>query len=177
MICIQTGKSIADPNRMKFQTNQFFVKSAEEMGKVFQGYEQVLRRTRGNCRALQPEAGEDQESVSEASRCREGETHRQLLRADCARGHGAAHESAARVEGAGQAAAQLRRVRRAAEPRDRHHQADAVSGLLPDRVGLYPLCQGERNSGGSGARLGRRLAGGLCDGHHRHRSDPERAAV
>jgi DNA polymerase-3 subunit alpha len=47
MICIQTGKSIADPNRMKFQTNQFFVKSAEEMGKVFQGYEQVLRRTVG----------------------------------------------------------------------------------------------------------------------------------
>ena len=45
MICIQTGKSIADPNRMKFQTNQFFVKSSEEMGKVFQGYEQVLRRT------------------------------------------------------------------------------------------------------------------------------------
>jgi DNA polymerase-3 subunit alpha len=47
MVCIQTGKSIADPNRMKFQTNQFFVKSAEEMGRVFQGQEQVLRRTLG----------------------------------------------------------------------------------------------------------------------------------
>ncbi len=47
MICIQTGKSIADPNRMKFQTNQFFVKSYEEMAKVFQGYEQVLHRTVG----------------------------------------------------------------------------------------------------------------------------------
>ncbi len=47
MICIQTGKSIADPNRMKFQTNQFYVKSAEEMGKVFLGYEQLLTRTVG----------------------------------------------------------------------------------------------------------------------------------
>ncbi len=47
MVCIQTGKSIADPNRMKFSTNQFFVKSAEEMGRVFKGYEQVLRRTVG----------------------------------------------------------------------------------------------------------------------------------
>jgi len=47
MICIQTGKSIADPNRMKFQTNQFFVKSYDEMAKVFQGYEQVLKRTVG----------------------------------------------------------------------------------------------------------------------------------
>jgi len=47
MICIQTGKSIADPNRMKFQTNQFYVKSAEEMGKAFLGYEQFLQRTVG----------------------------------------------------------------------------------------------------------------------------------
>lgn len=47
MVCIQTGKSIHDTNRMKFQTNQFFVKSYEEMGHVFRGYEQVLTRTLG----------------------------------------------------------------------------------------------------------------------------------
>jgi DNA polymerase III subunit alpha len=47
MICIQTGKSINDTNRMKFQTNQFFVKSYEEMAHVFKGYEQVLSRTLG----------------------------------------------------------------------------------------------------------------------------------
>src|SRR5512140_445527 len=47
MICIQTGKSINDTNRMKFQTNQFFVKSYEEMSHVFKGYEQVLSRTLG----------------------------------------------------------------------------------------------------------------------------------
>ena len=35
MLCIQTGKSVADENRMKFQTNQFFVKSYEEMERVF----------------------------------------------------------------------------------------------------------------------------------------------
>src|SRR6185369_9162018 len=47
MICIQTGKSINDTNRMKFATNQFFVKSYEEMARVFKGYEQVLSRTLG----------------------------------------------------------------------------------------------------------------------------------
>ena len=47
MVCIQTGKSINDTNRMKFQTNQFFMKSYEEMAKVFLGYEQVLTRTLG----------------------------------------------------------------------------------------------------------------------------------
>ncbi len=45
MLCIQTGKSIHDTNRLKFQGNQFFVKSATEMAKVFLGYENVLART------------------------------------------------------------------------------------------------------------------------------------
>lgn len=45
MLCIQTGKTLSDTGRMKFETNQFFVKSYEEMARVFQGYEPVLART------------------------------------------------------------------------------------------------------------------------------------
>ncbi len=45
MVCIQTGKSIHDTNRLKFSSNQFYVKTAEEMAKVFLGYERVLART------------------------------------------------------------------------------------------------------------------------------------
>ena len=45
MVCIQTGKSINDTNRLKFANNQFFVKSYPEMAKVFIGYEQLLART------------------------------------------------------------------------------------------------------------------------------------
>ena len=45
MVCIQTGKSIHDTNRLKFHGNQFFVKSYPEMAKVFLGYERVLERT------------------------------------------------------------------------------------------------------------------------------------
>ncbi len=45
MVCIQTGKSINDANRLKFTGNQFYVKSATEMAKVFLGYESVLART------------------------------------------------------------------------------------------------------------------------------------
>ncbi|ABF41748.1 DNA polymerase III, alpha subunit [Candidatus Koribacter versatilis Ellin345] len=45
MVCIQTGKSIHDTNRMKFSTNQFFVKSAHEMSQVFTGADRVLART------------------------------------------------------------------------------------------------------------------------------------
>ncbi|HEY4901162.1 MAG TPA: DNA polymerase III subunit alpha [Terriglobales bacterium] len=45
MVCIQTGKSINDTNRLKFANNQFFVKSFPEMQKEFLGYEQFLNRT------------------------------------------------------------------------------------------------------------------------------------
>jgi DNA polymerase III subunit alpha len=45
MVCIQTGKSIQDTNRMKFEGNQFFVKSHEEMHRVFKHSPEVLSRT------------------------------------------------------------------------------------------------------------------------------------
>ncbi len=45
MVCIQTGKSINDTNRLKFANNQFYVKSYPEMKKAFLGYEQFLHRT------------------------------------------------------------------------------------------------------------------------------------
>src|ERR1700749_4634435 len=45
MVCIQTGKSIQDTNRMKFEGNQFFVKSFAEMERVFKDAPAVLTRT------------------------------------------------------------------------------------------------------------------------------------
>jgi len=45
MVCIQTGKSIQDANRMKFQGSDFFVKNGEEMYQVFKDAPDVLSRT------------------------------------------------------------------------------------------------------------------------------------
>jgi DNA polymerase III subunit alpha len=47
MLCIQTGKSIQDTNRMKFQGTGFFVKSHDEMYRVFKDAPDVLSRTLG----------------------------------------------------------------------------------------------------------------------------------
>lgn len=47
MVCIQTGKSIQDTNRMKFQGTDFFVKSHDEMYRVFKDSPDVLSRTLG----------------------------------------------------------------------------------------------------------------------------------
>jgi DNA polymerase-3 subunit alpha len=45
LVCVQTGKSVNDENRLKFHGTQFFVKSADEMAKLFNGREDVLKRT------------------------------------------------------------------------------------------------------------------------------------
>jgi DNA polymerase-3 subunit alpha len=45
LVCVQTGKTVQDTNRLKFHGNQFFVKSAEEMLKVFKHAPDVLTRT------------------------------------------------------------------------------------------------------------------------------------
>jgi len=45
LLCIQTGKTLSDANRMKFPTDQFFFKTAEEMARVFGEIPEVLERT------------------------------------------------------------------------------------------------------------------------------------
>src|SRR6201987_1451282 len=47
MVCIQTGKSIRDTARMKFDGTQFFVKNHDEMYRVFKDSPEVLTRTVG----------------------------------------------------------------------------------------------------------------------------------
>jgi len=45
LLCIQTGKTMSDAHRMKFATDQFYFKTAEEMAKVFHEVPDALSRT------------------------------------------------------------------------------------------------------------------------------------
>src|SRR5215831_6944079 len=45
LVCVQTGKSIRDTQRLKFHGNQFFVKSPAQMADVFHSRPDVLTRT------------------------------------------------------------------------------------------------------------------------------------
>jgi DNA polymerase-3 subunit alpha len=45
LISIQTGKTLSDPNRMKFATDQFYFKSYEEMAALFAEVPETLART------------------------------------------------------------------------------------------------------------------------------------
>ena len=45
LLCVQTGKTVDDPNRMKFQTDEFYLKSEEELRKLFPGCEEAFENT------------------------------------------------------------------------------------------------------------------------------------
>jgi DNA polymerase-3 subunit alpha len=45
MLCVQTGSKIHDADRFKFDSDQFFVKSADEMARLFKDSPAVLQRT------------------------------------------------------------------------------------------------------------------------------------
>lgn len=45
LLCIQTGKTLDDPSGISFETNEFYVKSAEEMAELFPNHEDAIRNT------------------------------------------------------------------------------------------------------------------------------------
>ena len=45
LMCIQTGHSIDDPDRMRFETEEFYLKSEEEMRELFPDHPEVLENT------------------------------------------------------------------------------------------------------------------------------------
>ncbi len=45
LLCIQTGKTMSDPNRMRFQTDEFYFKSPPEMESSFEFYPQSVKNT------------------------------------------------------------------------------------------------------------------------------------
>lgn len=45
LLCIQTGKTVDDPDRMTFETKEFYLKSPKEMHDLFSSYQGALENT------------------------------------------------------------------------------------------------------------------------------------
>ena len=45
LLCVQTGKTVEDPDRMKFQTEEFYLKSEEELRQLFPNCEEAFENT------------------------------------------------------------------------------------------------------------------------------------
>lgn len=45
LLCIQTGTVLGEPNGMSFETDEFYIKSADEMAELFRGHEEAVLNT------------------------------------------------------------------------------------------------------------------------------------
>ena len=45
LLCIQTGKTVDDPGRMKFETEEFYLKSEEELRELFPNCDEAFENT------------------------------------------------------------------------------------------------------------------------------------
>ena len=151
LLCIQQQKLQSDPKRLKFDSEEFYLKSAQEMRRVFHEL---------------PEACDNTLRIAERVRARPG------VRGPRARGS-AVPPAAVRDAGSqGPRGVPARARRTGARPsgtptltddiRERiDDELDVITqmgfaGLLPDRVGPDPVRARERDPGGTGPRLGGR---------------------
>ena len=164
LLCVQTKSTLAQP-KMSFDTNEFYLKSSEEMAAVVRrlpggarldaGDRRALRRVDRAGRPAHPELRDAERRV----RARPPARARRRRAAPALRRPGPGGGARARRHGA------------------RRHRQDGLQRLLPDRLGLRRLREGQRDRGRPGPRLGGRLDRRLLPGDHGRRPAPLRPAV
>ena len=127
LLCVQTGSTLDDPKRFKFDADEFYLKTAAEMRSLFSDYEEACDNTlliaeRAN---VEIEFGN---TILPSFETPQGHDENSYLRE-------LAFEGAKERYGATPSP----EVRRAARSRARRHQVDGVLGLLPRGVGPLPL--------------------------------------
>ena len=164
LLCVQTKSTIAAP-KLTFDTNEFYLRDNAEMAAAFAQWPEAIANTleiAERC-SVELELGKqlipsyttpDGCSEREYLRARVLEGLRAALRRPAARGGGRAHGDGAR--------------------RDR---PDGLQRLLPDRLGLRQVRQGERHRRRARSWLGRRLDRRLLPVDHRRRPAALRPAV
>ncbi len=70
MLCIQTGKTMSDGNRMRFTQPEFYLKSRDEMAALFSEFEQAIEHALANRPALPRQTRKGQRTVPEIRRPR-----------------------------------------------------------------------------------------------------------
>ena len=65
LLCINTGKTLDDPTRMRFETQEFYVRSPEEMYAAMPGHEEALATSARIAEMVEP----NYESLGLGRRC------------------------------------------------------------------------------------------------------------
>ena len=132
LLCINTGKTVDDPTRMKFDTQEFYLRSPDEMYDAMPGHEEALATSAAIAELVEP----NYESLGLGRRCfpsfqpPDEKTPEDYLRELCETGLRERYGENPPAGGV-----------RPAGARALDHQPDGVRLLLPDRLGLRALCR------------------------------------
>ena len=85
LVCIQTGKTLDDENRMRMETRELYVKSEEEMKQIFGEYPEALARTQEIAKRCQVDFVFGETKLPRFP-TENGETSEQMLRRLCEQG-------------------------------------------------------------------------------------------
>ena len=137
LLCIQTGKTISDPGRIRMTTDEFYFKSPEEMARAFAEVPEAIDNTCRRRRAVLVCLYLRHLSVSRIP-CSRRRRHQRVLRK---RGRAGFFSPVGAGCSADRADAETgpTTLPRAARKGDRHHQEDGLCGLFPDRCRFHQL--------------------------------------
>ena len=169
LLCIGTARNVNDRDRLRYHGDQFYLKTGDEMVKTFGGEF--------------PEAISNTVRIAERCNVDLSGTENHLPNFDVPEGftldgyfeHIVREGFAWRLErlrmlaSAGSLRHTIEEYEQRLSYRDRDDPADAVPGLLPDRLGLHPVRARAGDCGGPGPRIGRREPGRVLPAHHRRR--------
>ena len=170
LLCIGTGKTVNDTDRLRYHGDQFYLKTAQEMAAVFGDFPEAMANTvriAERCHVDLSETVNYLPNFDVPAGFTLDEYFEQIVR------EGFEYRLPAPEGSAGpwHSPAHHRGVRAAAQLRSRDDQADEVPRVLPHRLGLHPLRARAVDSGRPRPRLGGRQLRRLLPAHHRRRSD------
>ena len=165
LLCVQSGSTMMDPNRFKFDADDFYLKSPAEMRHTWRELPEACDNTLLIAEMCDISFTEDEGRYMPRFPCPPGRERGELVRQG-GRRRGLRERFPERHP----------RLRpEAGRVRDRRHRLQGVRRLLPRRRRLHHLGQEQRHPGRSGSWLGCRLDVRLRHEDHRPRPDPARA--
>ena len=150
LMCIASGKTLADDKRMRHSTDKLYVTSPEEMRAYFSDTPEAVDNTSASPRCA-TSSSSWASPCCPPSRCPTATPPTRFMAELATKGLRRALRRAA-LPG------RPRRVPRPPRAGDRRHPEDGVLRLLPHRPGLHQLGEAAGHPGGPGPRLRRRLA-------------------
>ena len=163
LLCVQSGSTLMDPNRFKFDADDFYLKSAQEMRHLWRELPEACDNTLLIAERCEVSFTEGEGRFMPRFPVPEGEDETSWFIKEVETGL---------VAPLPRGSARLRP--QAGGLRGGRHRLQGLPGLLPRRRRLHQLGQAQRHPRRSRPRLGCRLDVRLRHGHHRPRPDPAR---